>query len=198
MAGGVARILRQAEFLLFVLELVEAVVDAALREEFLMGALFAKAAFVEDEDARSVLNGAQAMRDDEGGAAGEEAVERFANLQLGFCVDARGGFVEDEEARIVSERARKANELALADGECRTALVDVGVHTFWECANKFAEADFVDGFLNRRAIDSRRAEAHVGFDGSGEKKRVLQDDAELLAEILDVDSAYVDAVEENL
>ena len=53
------------QLLLFVLELVEAVVDAALGEQFLMGALFAEASFVEDEDSVGVLNGAEAMCDDE-------------------------------------------------------------------------------------------------------------------------------------
>ena len=51
LAGGVASVFRQAEFLLLVLELVEAVVNAALGEQFLMRALFAQSAFVEDENA---------------------------------------------------------------------------------------------------------------------------------------------------
>src|SRR5580704_8002226 len=107
----------EMEFLLFVLELVEAVVDAALGEQLLMGALFAEAAFVEDEDAVGVLDGAESMRDDERGAAAEEAAERFANLKFGFGVHARSGFVEDKEARIVREGAGEIDELALADAE---------------------------------------------------------------------------------
>ena len=67
-----------------------------------MGALFAQAAFVEDEDAVGVLDGAQAMGDDQGGAAAEQAVEGFADLEFGFGVHAGGGFVEDQEAWIVS------------------------------------------------------------------------------------------------
>ena len=76
------------QLLLFVLELVEAVVDAALGEQFLMGALFAEASFVEDEDSVGVLNGAEAMCDDERGAAAEQTVERFADLEFGLGVDA--------------------------------------------------------------------------------------------------------------
>jgi len=68
------------QLLLFVLELVEAVVTAALGEEFLVRALFAEASFVEDEDAVGVLNGAEAMRDDERGAAAEQAIERVADF----------------------------------------------------------------------------------------------------------------------
>jgi hypothetical protein len=66
-----------------------------------MGALFAEAAFVEDEDAVGVLNGAEAMRDDQGGSAAEETVERFADQEFRFGVDAGCGFVEYQEARIV-------------------------------------------------------------------------------------------------
>src|SRR5216684_3817654 len=58
-----------------------------------------------------------------GGAAAEKAVEGIADLQLGFCVHARGGFVEDEEAGIVGEGAGEIDELALADGERGAALV---------------------------------------------------------------------------
>ena len=116
--------------MLFVLELVKAVVDAALGQEFLVGALFAEAAFVEDEDAVGVLDGAEAMGDDERGAAAEEAVERFADQEFGFGVDAGGGFVEDEEARIVSQGAGEIDELALTDAERGAAFVDGGGDAF--------------------------------------------------------------------
>ena len=60
---------REVQFLLFVLELIQAVIDAALGDQFLVGALFPKAAFVEHENTVGVLNGAETMRDHEGGAA---------------------------------------------------------------------------------------------------------------------------------
>ncbi len=81
------------QLLLFVLELIEAVVDATLGEEFLVRALFAEAAFVEDEDAVGVLNSAEAMGDDQRGAAAEQAVQGIADLQLGFGIHAGGGFI---------------------------------------------------------------------------------------------------------
>jgi hypothetical protein len=74
LAGGVASVFRQAKFLLLVLELIEAVVNTTLGKEFLMRALFAESSFVEDEDARGVLNGAQAVRDDQGSASRKKAV----------------------------------------------------------------------------------------------------------------------------
>src|SRR5258707_8372902 len=91
-AGATARgvrIVGEMQLSLFVLELVEAVVDAALGEEFLVRALFAEAALVENENAVGMLNGAEAMRDDQRGATAEQAVESIADLQLGLCVHAR-------------------------------------------------------------------------------------------------------------
>src|SRR6267142_2009389 len=86
-----------------------------------MRALFAEAAFVEDEDTIGVLDGAEAMRDDQRGAAAEQAVEGIADLQLGLGVHAGGGFVEDKEARIVREGAREIDKLALTNGKCGAA-----------------------------------------------------------------------------
>jgi len=93
--------------LLLVLQLVQAIVNSALSEKLLMRALLAQAAFVKHEDAVGVLNGAQAVRDDESGAPGEQAIQSFANEQLGFGVHARSGFVENQEARVMGESAGK-------------------------------------------------------------------------------------------
>src|SRR5216684_3882987 len=186
------------QLLLLVLQLVQAIVDSALREKLLMRALLAQAAFVKHEDAIGVLNGTQAVRDDESGAPGEQAIQSFANEQLGLGVHARSGFVENQEARVVGKSAGKINELALADGECGAAFVDVAGDALGKGADEFAEADFVNGVFDCGAIDAGRAEPDVRFNGAGKKKGILEHDAELAAEILQVNQANVLAVEEDL
>ena len=84
-----------AGFLVFVLELVELVVEAAVGEELLVGALFAEASLVHDEDGIGALDGGEAMGDDDTGSAGDHAGEGGFDAQLGFGVDGAGGFVED-------------------------------------------------------------------------------------------------------
>ena len=116
------------QFLLFVLQLVQPVINAALRQQFLVRALFAQAAFVEHQDAVGVLNGAEAVRDDQRGAAGEQAVQRFANQQFRFCVHAGRGFVQNQEARIVRQRPRETDQLPLAHRKRGTALVHFRGH----------------------------------------------------------------------
>src|SRR5437879_4655275 len=163
-----------------------------------MSALFAQAAFVEYEDLVGVLNGTETMRDDERSAARQQTAEGFANLQLCFCVHAGCSFVEDEKARIVGERAGKIDELTLADRKRGTALVDARSDTLRKRTHKFAEANLLDGAFDSAAIDASGAEADVGFNGAGEEKRILEDDAELPAQILQLDHANVRAVEKDL
>src|SRR5882724_4210485 len=94
------------QLLLFVLQLIQPVVNAAFGEKLLMRALLAQSPFVEYQNAIRMLNGAQPMSNHERGAPGQQAVQRFTNEQLCFGVHARGGFVENQEARIVRQRAR--------------------------------------------------------------------------------------------
>src|SRR2546426_1346466 len=196
--GGAIGFDRKMQLLLLVLELVETVINATLREKLLMSAPFAQAPFVKDEDAIGVLNGAEAVRNDERSASGEQAVQRLADLQLGFGIHAGGGFVENQEAWIVRQGARKINELALTDGEGGAALIDTCGDAVGEGANEFAEANFVESAFDGEVVDARRAETDVGFNRSGEKKRILKDDAELTPQILEIDGANVLAVEKDL
>src|SRR5712692_3931150 len=188
----------QADFLVLVLELVETVVNAAMAEQFLVRALLAQAAFVEDQNTLGVLDGAQAVRDDDGRAAGEQAVQRGADLQLSFGVHAGGGFVEDQEARVVRQCAREADQLPLADRKCRTALGDGSFYPALQLAHKGAQADFVKRLLDRRAADAFASQADVAFQRAGKQERILQDDSELAAQIVDVVLADVAAIEQDL
>src|SRR5205823_6673064 len=90
------------------------------------------------------------------------------------------------------------DELTLADGKRRAALVDDSSGATRKRANEFAEADLFERALDGGVFDVLGAEADVGFDGSGEEKRILQHDAELAAQILQLDEANVFSVEKNL
>ena len=103
-----------AEFLILVLQLVELPVEAAIGKQFLVRTHLAKLPFVHDENRVGSLDGGQTMRNQDAGAAFDHALECAANAQLGIGVDAGGGFVEDEDVRIVGERAGEIDQLLLA------------------------------------------------------------------------------------
>ena len=89
-----------------------------------MRALLDDPAVLEHDDQVGAADGREPVRDDERGAAGEQARERLLDHGLAGDVDARGRLVEDQQARVGEQRAGERDQLALADRERRAALGD--------------------------------------------------------------------------
>jgi hypothetical protein len=66
-----------------------------LCQQFLVRPLLSQAAFVEYQYAIRVLDGAQPVRNYQSGAAGQQAIKRFANEQLRLGIHAGRRFVEN-------------------------------------------------------------------------------------------------------
>ena len=92
-----------------------------------MGALLDDEAVVQDDDPAGLADRRQAVRDDDRGAAGEQAAQALLDRRLGVEVDVRGGLVEDQDAGVGDEGAGERDQLALAGGELDAALADLGV-----------------------------------------------------------------------
>ena len=116
---------------------------------------------------------------------------------FGVGVDGAGGFVEDEDAGVVGEGAGEADELLLSGGEGGAAFAHGLGKLQRQGADEVADVDFVGGALEAFVGDPRGAEADVVGDGAGEEEGVLQDDAEALAQRVEVLLADVDAVDED-
>src|SRR5712691_9513940 len=99
-----------------VLELIEAVVDAALREEILVRAHLNDAALVQHDDPVDVLDGRETVSDDDRRPAGHELRERVLDEVLGLRVDRRRGLVEHEQdLRVEGDGASEREQLLLTD-----------------------------------------------------------------------------------
>ncbi len=105
---------RHIDLLIFVLQLVELVVDAALGQEFLMRAHFADLSLVHNDDFVSALHCREAVGDDQRGAAFDHAIEGVADFEFRLRVHAGGGFVEDQDFGIVRQSAGEGDELLLS------------------------------------------------------------------------------------
>src|SRR6185503_16932798 len=66
----------------------------------------------------------QPMRDDKGRAAPPQRAQTVLDERFALAVERRGGFVEDEDARIGEDRARDGDALALPARELHPALAD--------------------------------------------------------------------------
>src|SRR5581483_650036 len=88
---------RDADVLVFVLQLVETEVGAAGREKGLVGALLRDAAGVEHEDAVHVANRVEPVGDDDGRSPLHDALDAALKGRLRLRVDAGGRFVHYED-----------------------------------------------------------------------------------------------------
>src|SRR5271156_538681 len=74
--------------LIFVLQLIELVVNAALGQQLLVRSHLADLAFVHHDDLVGALDGGETVRDDQGCSAFHHAIERVAHTELGLGIDA--------------------------------------------------------------------------------------------------------------
>ncbi len=176
---------------------VELVVEALLGEQGVVVALFNETAVVDDEHLVSLADGAQAVGDDEGGAPGHEAQERFLNVEFGARIDAARGFVQDQDARVGEEGAGDGQQLALALAEIVSLFGDlglvalrqaadepVGIGQFGRCSNLFI-----------RGIET--AVTDIVDYAAGKEEGVLQHDSQLLADRFLLHRPNVAAVNQN-
>ena len=82
-----------------------------------MSALGDDRAVVEYEDAIRVLDGAEAVRDNDDGAAFGEAFKGGLDLVLALGVECRGRFIEHDDRGVLEKGAGDGDALALSAGE---------------------------------------------------------------------------------
>ncbi len=93
----------------------------------LVAALLDQSAAVEDQDAVGVAQRREPVGDGDRRAAAGERLERLLDRLLALGVDAAGGFVEDQDRRIVQDRPGDREPLPLAAGEAGAAFAEPGV-----------------------------------------------------------------------
>src|ERR1700721_106866 len=162
-----------------------------------MRSVFAKLAFVHDEDGVRLLNGGEAMGDKDRGGASDHAGQRKPNAKFSVGIDRRGSLIENEDAGVVRKGAGEADELFLTSGERSPALANRLGELEWKRADKVAHVDLIGSTLQALIRNPLRAEANVVRDGAGEEERILQYDTEAVAKDLQVVLAHVHAVNQD-
>src|SRR5262245_57673524 len=107
------------------LQLVEHRVAPIVAQQLVVAAGLHDAAAVDHQDAVGMHDGCEPMRDRDGGAAAAELGDRFLHVALGLGVERRGGLIEQDDWRILDQRARDCDALALAAGELEPVLADL-------------------------------------------------------------------------
>ena len=160
-----------------------------------MGAGCGDAAFLHDENHVGFLHGCDALGDDDLGGVGDLVVERLTDQLVRLGVDRGGGVVENQDLRLLQERASDAQALALAAGDVGAALFDVRVVLVRELLDEAVGLRELAGVADLLVGGVRVAPAQVLGDGSGEQHVLLQHHGDLVAQDLHVVVAHVDAAD---
>ena len=152
---------------------VKAAVEVVGSVEFGVVAAGHDAPFIEDEDAVGVLNGAEAVRDGEDGAAFCEGVEGGLDLVLAFGVEGGGGFVEYDDGGVFEEGAGDCDALALSAGEPGTAFADEGFVAVIEGFDKFVGMGEAGGLADGFVVGVGVPDADVVGDGVAKEEGFL-------------------------
>ena len=160
-----------------------------------MGTAFFDDAVIQDKDLVGILDGRQAVSDDEGGTADHELVERILHDLLAFRIECGGRFVQDEDLRILQDRSCDGDALTLTAGEDEAAIADLGIDATRQTLNEFLCIRGANGIPD---LFIRRIQATVEdifFDGGIEKECILRHEADVVAKGADRHISDVDAVD---
>src|SRR6266542_4970269 len=129
-----------------------------------MAALLDDAAVAQHDDLIGAAYGEESMGDDQDGTPAGELGDRPLDELLVLDVDARGRFVQDEDGRVLQERAGDREPLLLAAGQARAAFADLGVVAIRERDDEVVDLRGPGGGLGLRVARLEPAEADVLAD----------------------------------
>src|SRR5690349_1251229 len=162
-----------------------------------MRADFADFALVHDDDLIYRLNRRQTVGDDQRRAPFHQPLDRIADEDFGLRINRAGRFVEYQHARVEGQRAGKADQLLLPDRQARPPLAQLRVIAFRQAFDEIRCVHFARRVLQLLIAYAGVAEPYVRGDVARKQEDILQDDAEIGAQLFEIQIAYVDAVQQN-
>jgi hypothetical protein len=138
------------------------------------------------------------MCDHEGGATFHHLFERGLHLGLGCGVEGAGGFVEDQDRRILQQRARDRHALTLAAGERAATFADAGLQTFGLVLDEIEGLGALACRTQLLVGRVRLSDPEILRNRTVEQQDLLKDDADVAAEGRELQAADVHAGEERI
>src|SRR5580704_10403088 len=115
--------------LLLQLQPIERGVAAPLAQQLIVAAEFYDHAVLDHEDAIGVHDRGDTMRDGDGCATFAQFGDRLLDIALGFRIKRGGRLVQQDDGRVLDQRAGDGYPLALAAGKLQTVFADRGIVT---------------------------------------------------------------------
>lgn len=160
---------------------------------------FHDVAFFQHVDAVGVEDGAEAVRDEQGNLAafGADVADGPGDFLLGQGVEGGGSFVEEEEFGAAQQGAGDGDALFFAAREFEAPFADGGFEALFGTGEQVIARGFRERLQQVRFGGSGVHEEQVFPDGAGKKLGVLRDEADLAAQVVEMDGLLVEAVVED-
>src|SRR5687767_14339282 len=160
-----------------------------------MRPLFKDAVVFQDQDQVEFFHRREVVRDDKGGFALLQSLQRVVNERGRFGVHGRSGFVQDQGRGTLDDRARQTEALALAARKRRAALSDDRLVTVWQRNYEIVGVRLPRGLYDLFQRGFRFAVSDVFVDRSAKEYGILQHDAYFTAQTFAAVSSDVHAVD---
>ena len=146
-----------------------------------MGAPFGNDAVVQYKNLVCILNGGQAVGDDEGRTAYHELVQRILYHLFAFRIQGRGGLVKDEDFRVLQDGPGNGDTLALASGKNQSPVPHLRINAIRQFPDEFFRIGGTDGSPHLFVGGIQAAVEHIVLNGCIKEECVLGHQTDLVA-----------------
>src|SRR5215467_575529 len=172
---------RRARFLFPQLQSVERRVAPALAQQLVVASRFNDRSILDDEDAISIDDGMQAVRDHDRRSPLTEVLDRALNLPLGFGIERSRRLVEQDDRRVLEQGACNGDALALAAGELQAVLADWGVVPAGERRDEVVRISGLGGDDDLGLARAQTPERDILAHRAAKQENILPDIGDLAA-----------------
>src|ERR1700691_3575464 len=148
---------------------VERSVTATLAQELVVAAGFDDQSVLDDENAIGVHDGGEPVRDDERRAVLAQLGDRLLHVVFGLRIERRGRLIEQDDRRVLDQRARDRDALALAAGELQAMLADRRIVAGGKAHDEIVRMRRLGGGDDLRLARVKLAECNVLADRAAEQ-----------------------------
>ena len=170
-------------------------INAAALDQFRVRAGLNDAALVQHDNHVRVENGGEPVRDANGRAALHQFVERGLHGAFGFGVERAGGFIQNQNRRVLQNGAGDGEALALAAGKGNAFFADDGVETLRLLRDEVVGIGVTRGFDDFCVRRAEAAQLDVPADGVVEQNGFLRDDGDLVPQVARGNVAQIHAAD---
>ena len=152
-------------------------------------------ATVQHQDLMAVGQGTEPVRHDQHGPAKRDALDVGIDQRLAFRIERAGGLIQDQDARIMDQRPRDRQTLALAAGQIGRTFLDPGLIAFGQTLDELLGAGQAGGAHRIAQGQAGAAGQDIVLDAAAEQEVFLQHHAEAAPQMRQIDLPQVGAVD---